>query len=180
MFFLLGTILYQVVSQVNTQAISFYIKIFIVAFCIIFALLNLWDFFKARKEEFGSMKLQLPKGLKKKNQDLIKKGSDSKAGAILMFFIGMAVATGEFLCTGQIYLSSVVIMVQKGSAGVFPVALLAIYSLAFVLPLIVLMIVLYFSKKAFEASEFILDKIAWIKLISAILFVGMAVYMILT
>ena len=89
-------------------------------------------------------------------------------------------ATGEFLCTGQIYLSSVVILVQKGSAGLFPVLLLLLYSIAFVIPLIVLMLVLYISKKYFEASEFILDKIPLIKLISSLLFVAMAVYLILS
>lgn len=48
------------------------------------------------------------------------------------------------------------------------------------IPLIVLMLVLYISKKYFEASEFILDKIPLIKLISSLLFVAMAVYLILS
>ena len=183
MFFLLGTLLYNVIRSVNTKQIAAWLNVFMIVFALLFAALNLWDFFTAKKENFGSMKLQLPKALRKKNEGLLKWAAGyrtARLSGLLLFFIGMIVATGEFLCTGQIYLSSVVILVQKGSAGLFPVLLLLLYSIAFVIPLIVLMLVLYISKKYFEASEFILDKIPLIKLISSLLFVAMAVYLILS
>lgn len=183
MFFLLGTLLYNVIRSVNTKQISAWLNVFMIVFALLFAALNLWDFFTAKKENFGGMKLQLPKALRKKNEGLLKWAAGhrtARLSGLLLFFIGMIVATGEFLCTGQIYLSSVVILVQKGSAGLFPVLLLLLYSIAFVIPLIVLMLVLYISKKYFEASEFILDKIPLIKLISSLLFVAMAVYLILS
>lgn len=127
------------------------------------------------------MNLQLPKKVKKMNYAMLKWGnrfSAAKWGAAILFGIGMIVSTGEFLCTGQIYLSSIVIMVQKGADGMIPTLLLAVYSIAFVLPLVILMIVVYFGKKIFGMSEAVLEKIPWIKLISAVLFVAMAVYLI--
>ena len=154
-----------------------------ILFAICFALLNLWDFFTARSEQYEKMKLQLPKGFKRLNHSMMKwadRFSAQKTGMLIMALIGAAVATGEFLCTGQIYLSSVVIMVQKGVNGILPVVLLVIYSIAFVVPLFVLMLIVYFGKKIFGVSEIVLEKIPVIKLISAVLFVAMAIYLVLT
>lgn len=128
------------------------------------------------------MNLQLPEKVKKMNHAMLRWGnkfSAAKLGAFILFGIGMAVATGEFLCTGQIYLSSVVIMVQKGSGGMIPTLLLAVYSAAFVVPLFIIMLIIYFGKKVFGMSEAVLEKIPLIKLISAVLFVAMAVYLII-
>lgn len=181
MFFLLGTILYNVINSINMSAFSRWLDVVMIVFAVCFALLNLVDFFKARAEKYGEMNLQLPKKVKKMNYAMLKWGnrfSAAKWGAAILFGIGMIVSTGEFLCTGQIYLSSIVIMVQKGADGMIPTLLLAVYSIAFVLPLVILMIVVYFGKKIFGMSEAVLEKIPWIKLISAVLFVAMAVYLI--
>ena len=181
MFFLLGTILYNVMNSINMTAFSRWMNVAMIVFAVCFALLNLLDFFKARAEKYGDMNLQLPKKVKKMNYAMLKWGnqfSAAKWGAVILFGIGMIVSTGEFLCTGQIYLSSIVIMVQKGTDGMIPTLLLAVYSISFVLPLLILMIVVYFGKKVFGMSEAVLEKIPWIKLISAVLFVGMALYLI--
>lgn len=181
MFFLLGTVLYNLMNSINMTVFSKWIDIFMIVFAVCFAVLNILDFFKARAERYGDMNLQLPKKVKKMNQSLLKWGnkfSAAKVGAFIMFGIGMAVATGEFLCTGQIYLSSIVIMVQKGTGGMLPALLLAVYSVAFVTPLFIIMLIIYFGKKVFGVSEAVLEKIPLIKLVSAILFVAMAVYLI--
>ena len=182
MFFLLGTLLYNIISNLEMSLISFWLDIIMIIFAIIFALLNIGDFVQARKENYGAMKVQLPKALKHWNQELLRKSEKyftARLGAIIMFAIGMIVAMGEFLCTGQIYLASIVVMIQKGSADVIPRFQLAFYSLGFILPLLIVMFAIYFGKKVFGVSEWILEKISWIKLITAILFVGMAVYMII-
>lgn len=152
-----------------------------IAFTLCFALLNLLDFFSAKAEHYEKMHLQLPKKLKQWNQKLMRWGekfASSKWCIVVMAGIGMAVSTGEFLCTGQIYLSSIVVLVQKNTAGYLPLLLLFVYSLAFVIPLLILMLVLFFGKKAFGVSEAVLEKIPVIKLISAVLFILIAIYMI--
>ncbi len=182
MFYLLGTILFRVVGEVGRAGFSRWLDVFMIAFAVIFAVLNIMDFFKARKEDYGGMTLQLPGRFKKFNHTMMKWGNHfvaARYGVLIMFGIGMVVAMGEFLCTGQIYLSSIVIMVQRGS-GILPRVLLAVYSIAFVVPLIILMIVVYVGKKVFGASEFVMEKIPWIKLISAMLFVAMAVYVVVS
>ena len=181
MFFLLGTLLYSVISKLNATSFDKWLDLIMIVFAIVFAVLNIIDFFKARAEKYGEMNLQLPSKVKSWNHTLLKWGNKfttEKYGPFVMFIIGMIVATGEFLCTGQIYLSSVVIMVQKGTQGNLPLGLLAIYSVAFVLPLLILMLIVYFGKKIFGMSEAVLEKIPWIKLISAVLFVAMAVYLV--
>lgn len=182
MFFLLGTILYNVVNSINMTVFSKWIDIIMIVFAVCFAALNLFDFYKARAERYGEMNLQLPGKVKKMNHAMIRWGnkfSAARLGTVIIFGIGMAVATGEFLCTGQIYLSSIVIMVQKGTGGMIPTLLLAVYSAAFVIPLLVLMLIIYFGKKVFGMSEAVLEKIPIIKLVSAVLFVAMAVYLII-
>ncbi len=183
MFFLLGTVFYQLMSRIHMSAFSKWMKIFMIAFTICFALLNLVDFFFARAERYEKMHLQLPKKLKQWNQKLMRWGEKfvlSKWCIVVMVGIGMAVATGEFLCTGQIYLSSIVVLVQKNTAGYLPTLLLFLYSVAFVIPLFIIMLIMSFGKKAFGISEAVLEKIPWIKLISSILFIIIAVYMIFT
>lgn len=183
MFFLLGTFFYNLMNKINATAFSRWMDGILIIFVVAFAVLNIVDFFQARSEKYEKMKLQLPGGLKKLNHRVLKWGNRftaTKWAVFIMIVIGMVVATGEFLCTGQIYLSSIVMLVQKGTGGLFPMLLLAIYSVAFVLPLLILMIVIFFGKKVFGMSEFVLEKIPLIKLISALLFIAMAVYMILT
>lgn len=182
MFFLLGTIFYQFISIVDISVIQFITKDLLIVMIVMFAILNMYDFMMAKREKYDKMLLQLPSWLKGYNQRLLKKSTkymDRKIVVILMIMIGMVLAFGEFMCTGQIYLTSIIVLIQGGGMDWLAILYLLIYSVAFVIPLIILTLLISFGKKVFGVSEGLLVKLPMIKVISSILFILFGIYVVL-
>lgn len=181
MFFLLGTVFYNVIAALNISLINILGKVFLLIFVVAFALLNLRDSMEAKKENYDKMVLQLPSKLKRIYHNLMRKTSsyiDSKYLIIVMLLLGMVLAFGEFLCTGQIYLTSILVLVQSDNASLISVVYLLVYSFAFIVPLLAITIFVYFGKKTFDLSEVLLEKLPFIKIASSILFILFGMYIV--
>ena len=181
MFFLLGTVLYNTIAALNINLINTLGKVFLLIFVVTFALLNLRDFMEAKKENYDKMVLQLPSKVKKIYHNLMRKTEkyiNSKYLVIVMLLLGMILAFGEFLCTGQIYLASILVLLQSDNANLISVVYLLAYSFAFVVPLLAITILLYFGKKTFNLSEVLLEKLPFIKIASSILFILFGLYIV--
>jgi cytochrome c biogenesis protein CcdA len=181
MFFLLGTVFYNAMEVLNINLINILGKVFLLLFVAAFALLNLRDSMEARKENYDKMVLQLPSKLKKVYHNLMRKTAkyiDSKYLIIAMLLLGMVLAFGEFLCTGQIYLTSIIVLVQSDNASLMSVIYLLVYSFAFIVPLLAITILMYFGKKTFNLSEVLLEKLPFIKIASSILFIIFGLYIV--
>ena len=89
--------------------------------------------------------------------------------------VGMIIGSTEFLCSGQIYLSSIVTIIQSESI-MFSKAIiyLGIYSAVCILPMILIVLLIDFGKKTFEISKIFVNKIMYIKLSYIVLFTTMA------
>lgn len=181
MFFLLGSIFYKFISKMDTAFLDFITKELLLIIIIAFAVLNIYDFIMAKREKYQKMILQLPSWLKGFNQRIMKKStkySESPFVLLLIVLIGMILAMGEFLCTGQIYLTSIIVLIQDSSLEWLSVFYLILYSLAFVLPLIILTMLVYYGKKVFGLSEKLLNKLPLIKIISSILYIIFGIYVV--
>jgi cytochrome c biogenesis protein CcdA len=132
------------------------------------------DFFAAKRERYDRIFLQLPEVLRRFNHHMIKKASGfSKLNIILFisFFLGMIISLGEFLCTGQIYLATIITIFQTDSQLSNQVLLLLIlYNLGLVLPLIILTLTVYKGREIFEVPGAIRERLHIIKIINALIF----------
>jgi hypothetical protein len=149
-------------------------SIFIIGL-VILTILSIQDYLVTKKEQYGKVKLQLPKLFRKFNHDFMKKSiakfNHSRWMLLLALGTGIIVTTGEFMCSGQIYLSSIITIYHKyPSLSINAFSYLVIYDIAYLFPLLVLILVIYKGKEVFEVSEVIREHLPAIKLIYAITF----------
>lgn len=181
MFLLLGTIFYKVLSNINADLLNFITKDLLIIFIIAFAVLNLNDYVMAKKEKYNRMILQLPSHLKHFNHNIMRrlaKYSTSKYFIVIMVLLGMLLAFGEFMCTGQIYLTSIIVLIQGSRIEWIAVLYLIIYSFAFIIPLLIMTLLVYYGKKVFNLSETLLVKLPIIKVVSSVLFLLFGLYIV--
>lgn len=175
MYFLLGTILFSMLSKYEIGWLPYITKITIIIFTIILICLCIKDYISARNESYGKIILQLPVKLRKFNHSLIKRTSNiSKQWLIILisFILGLIISCGEFLCTGQIYLATILTILHT-DRGLYLQAILYlfVYVIAFVIPLIIIIIFVNKGREIFNISEILRERLHIIKLINAAVFI---------
>jgi len=173
-YLLLGTAFYSILSQLNFDLVNALVKVVLVVIFGGLSLMNFLDFFAAKNEAYGHIRMQLPTGLRKFNHDMMKgltDGKNEKSLLAVCFLLGVLISAGEFLCTGQIYLATILYVLQN-SPGLNMISLtyFVVYCLAFILPLVVITIAVHKSKSYFNLSELVRGNMHIIKLVNAMLF----------
>lgn len=173
-YMLIGTLLYSILGNINFDKVNLIIKWFLILFSSFLAVMNLIDAIHAKNNNYGKIRLQLPKKIRKANHNFINK-SVNQATSILSIFIGLAlglvISGGEFLCTGQLYLATIVSMASDNTTLSWgAISQLIIYSLGFVLPIVVVVIVADQTMNSFRLSEFFRKKMFAIKIANMIFF----------
>jgi cytochrome c biogenesis protein CcdA len=122
---------------------------------LIFGCLNVYDYFKFKKGKHEEAKLKLPKFLKKRIDTLIREKMEMKNTIIAAIIIGFGVSVGGFICTGQVYLPTIMFVVTQYSAlKIKGLAYLFLYNLAFVMPLIIIFTAAYKGTESINLSLF--------------------------
>ncbi|MCX7745524.1 MAG: thioredoxin domain-containing protein [Clostridia bacterium] len=182
-YFLLGTLLFCALAKVNLTWLQSILKYVMLSFVTVIFFMNLHDFFAAKFEKYGKIKLQLPFSLRKLNHTCMKRVSSISNPKILVtlsFLTGAIISLGEFLCTGQIYLATIVTVIQTTqSLNYTALFYFLLYVTAFIIPLIILTVVIYKGKEIFDVSEVVRSKMHWVKLINALLFLLFFIFIIL-
>lgn len=183
-FFLLGTVLYSAFEQIGAvlAPVGKALQLIIAVLALVFAALNFADYFMAKRNEYGKIRFQLPKRLRSFQQDYMQNavncGSKYLVGTV--FITGIVVSVGEFLCTGQLYLASILYMMQRQAAWDLTVVLLfLVYLLAMDLPLLLLTILAKRGSQVLKLSELTRGKLPWIKLLYGFMFLVFAVLLFL-
>ncbi len=150
---------------------------------ILFAF-NLYDYFVSKNEDYGKVKNQLPKWVKRMNKRIMKTftGAMDEQGQkgnltgviLLTFFLGVTLSFTEFVCTGQIYLG-ILDGVRQFQTVYGYVALLS-YNVMFVLPMIVIAVIAIKSESIVGVSNWMRENLHLIKLGNTLLFLGIAIY----
>ena len=136
------------------------------------------DAVRVFRQDYGKIRTQLPAGMRKWNHRLIRRaaGYGGALKPLLILGLGMAVSVGEFFCTGQIYMASITYLLKHQVGSVWPYFL--IYVTAMSLPSALMLVVLQKTRNAERISEAMLRHLGAVKLISALLFLGFALYFI--
>lgn len=108
--------------------------------CLLFFIAACVDVAFALKKGAGGMRFGLPASFRNKIHSLIRHNaagrSASLVSGLILAGIGFVVSSLELVCTGQIYLP--VLMLINRTAAVNSILLLAVYNLAFIAPLVLL------------------------------------------
>lgn len=182
-FLLLGTVLYAAFEQISAilKPVGRILQIVIAVLAIGFAILNFMDYFMAKKNQYGKIRFQLPPKLRAFQRDYLENtlncGGKYLTGTV--FIAGIVLSVGEFLCTGQLYLASILYMMQRQSAWNWAVLLeFVVYLLAMAAPLLLLTVLAKRGAQVLRLSEMTRGKLPWIKLLYGVLFLLFAVLLL--
>ena len=107
------------------------------AFVFIVAVLNVRDGILCLRGRMAEMTLQLPGALKAQIHGVVRRGARHHRFVIAAFLIGLAISVLELACTGQVYLPTIVYMLNRAETRWDGLGLLLAYNAAFILPLFV-------------------------------------------
>ena len=165
--------------------------------CFVLAGLSLFDAYMCHKSPSNKMVLQLPTWAKTFIHSKIRSNylNSSQGFNVLpptltsriinhcalglsAFLLGMIISIVEGLCTGQVYLPTIVYLAKEKNS-IAALIWLVWYNLLFILPLLVLLglVVFGFSQKRIE--EWFQKQLVWSKLLLAMFFVGIGLTLLL-
>ncbi|MBP7088122.1 MAG: hypothetical protein KBB01_02345 [Candidatus Omnitrophica bacterium] len=160
--------------------IYFFIRFFyhfIAVFCFLMGIAALYDYFKFKKtnQSEGAI-LQLPKFIKRRISITIgsqlrqKKQNSVWALAISSFTVGSLVSLLEAVCTGQVYVPIIVVILKNSTLKLKAATYLVLYNLMFIFPLVVIFILSLIGVSHLRFSNFLKKHLGTIKLLMAFLF----------
>jgi len=150
------------------------------ALLLILAVISLRDALAYRRTGKASdVRLQLPERLKTRLHGLVRTGVRSHHIAVAGVLLGAAVTLIESVCTGQVYVPTLVLVVRAGRSAGHALTLLGLYNLMFVTPLIIVFALVYKGLETPALLKWSRANVVPGKLLMAALFVAMAVLIIL-
>ncbi|MDD5617557.1 MAG: hypothetical protein PHG69_00545 [Candidatus Omnitrophica bacterium] len=157
--------------------------------CFILAYLNLSDFTKYLKtKKTDSFKTKLPKAVRSRINSIIsvfyrpeqKDKFKSKLALVIgTFIVGFIVSLLEAVCTGQVYLPVIVLILKEPGMRIKAVTYLLLYNFMFIIPLLAILFVAILGASSKKLEEFFKSKIAFIKFLMFCLFFGLGMFLIL-
>jgi len=148
--------------------------------CIALAVFSFMDVTKARKGELKDMSLNLPNGLRKRINAVIRKGRGTNRYVISAFATGLVISLLELACTGQVYLPTIIFVSSMSELRLRAIFYLIIYNLLFILPLMVVFILAYFGTSSKELTLFLKKHAASVKIGLGILFFALGTWLLLS
>ncbi|MDX9801470.1 MAG: cytochrome c biogenesis protein CcdA [Spirochaetia bacterium] len=194
-YILIGFGFYTLLSEaMDISMVRFAIKIAVTVMTLFFAGASFYDYllFKKAGRDAGAAStastsssastaskanaeslLKLPDFLARRIHEAVR-GRVKKNSALWgVFAAGVIVSVMELACTGQIYLPSIIYMLQKGDTG-YGFILLLIYNTGFVLPVIAVFIILAAGYRAERINSFFQSNIHISKALLSMIFMLLA------
>lgn len=167
-YIIIGSGLIKIIQLINTSTfVGYLFNGIILILIIIFISLTTIDIIRYIKtKKTSSLLNQLPKKTKEKIHEVVRTRLKGNKIIVGSFIIGINISILEGLCTGQIYLPILRIIMKNNSLNIKAFFYLLSYNTMFILPLLIVFIVFYnlqkieiltiFSKKYFLTSKIFL------------------------
>ena len=177
-YFLLGLGAFKLISAMDgLHTVSCVISWSAVALAGIVGIISFVDAFRFKKS--GNAKditLQLPKSVKLRIHKIITtnmKGSRLIIGTVVTGFL---VTLLEAVCTGQVYLPTIVMMTNSASGGMKLTGwlYLLLYNFIFIVPLLAVMIAVYYGMTWNKLSKMMQNNLTLLKILLGTVMVGLA------
>jgi len=174
----IGLLFAQLLSALNLSRLPLFAKLILTILCGLLIIANIRDAYLATQERYGEIKNQLPIPLRRFLHQRIDKSlnASNRWLAASICLLGMIVASGEFLCAGQLYLASLIAQVHSGGAGGRMIPLLIVFSAMFLMPSVALSALVIRGRRVFDLSERVRGHMPLIKIGTAVLMAGICVW----
>lgn len=177
-YLLVGMGLLKVVQSLGIlSSLGRWVYLLTALLCAILAALTFRDLARARQGKLGEMTLKLPLSLRKRINKVIREGAQVRAFVGMAFVTGFLVSLIELACTGQVYLPTIVYVLSQPDLAARAFLYLILYCLMFVLPLVVVFVLSYLGTTSEQLGQFVNRHTASIKLLTGVIFVGLALWM---
>jgi cytochrome c biogenesis protein CcdA len=177
-YLLVGVGLLEAVQSLSFfTALGRWVYLLTALLCVVLAVFTFRDFFKARQGQVSEMTLKLPLRLRRQIHKVIREGAQVRAFVAMAFVTGFLVSLIELACTGQVYLPTIVYVLSRPELAAQAFFYLVLYCLMFILPLVVVFVLSYFGTTSEQLGRFVNRYTSTIKLVTALVFVGLALWM---
>jgi cytochrome c biogenesis protein CcdA/glutaredoxin len=170
-YLLMGLGLSALVEQINmVSTVGRLIYGVTALICLTLAVVSVADYVKIRRGHLTEIALQLPKSLKQRIHSTIRSHSRMRNTIAAAFGAGVLVSVFELVCTGQVYLPTIVFMTGVAEQRLTAITYLILYNLMFVLPLLAVFTVTYFGISSQRLTVVFQQHAGAVKLLTAALF----------
>jgi hypothetical protein len=163
--------------------VSYILAIFFLLACAIVAALNIIDCVNLLRKKNARIYMQLPIAFRRFNRKLLENLFAANKATFLLpiiFVAGLIISAGEFLCTGQIYLASILYTLQRGvESQTVTIIVFLTYIIAMCIPSIILIILVGKGRSILALSNILQERLWLIKLLNGLLFTLIAVLIII-
>jgi len=111
---------------------------------------------------------------------VIRVGLSTRGLAVGSVAVGVLVPLLESVCTGQVYLPTIVFVVRAPGLRADALAYLLLYNLMFIAPLVAILVIAYLGVRSDRLGHFLRRHLAAFKLAMALLFLSLGILVILT
>ena len=122
--------------------------------------------------------LQLPGFLKRRIHATVRVGARHRHFVIAAFVAGIVISFLELACTGQVYLPTILFMLNTGRDVAGAIVFLIVYNLAFIFPLLAVFACAYFGLKSDTLSRLLQRHAAAVKFATAALFLLLFIFFV--
>ncbi len=179
-YLLMGIALYHALFYVKgISAVSALLFPVTGTVALLFGFYSLYDYFKVRTEEEEEMLLQLPERVKKLIRRTIRSNFRSHYLVLITFFTGAIISLLEFMCTGQVYLPTIVYIIGVPGYQAKALFYLVLYNLMFIWPLVTIFVTAYYGVSSDRLLSFFKENLGIMKLLMSGLFFMLAMFMFL-
>jgi len=151
---------------------------FTAVLCLALAGISLHDYLKARQGKIDEMKIRLSLDLRRHVHRVIRQGAQVRAFYPVAFGVGAIVSLIQLTCTSPIYIGIVFLVHEVPEMQANAYLYLLLYNLAYIVPLVVIFVLAYFGTSSEQLGNFITQRTAPIKLLTAVVFLVMAGWLI--
>jgi cytochrome c biogenesis protein CcdA len=174
-YFLIGLGAASVLNRIQAiRPIAETVRWLTALLALVVMVLSLRDGVLCLRGQMAEMNLQLPNGLKSRIHGMIRRGTRVRHFVIGAFVTGLVVSLLELACTGQVYAPTIVYMMNTGRAA-DAIGYLLVYNLAFVLPLLVILMLTCWGVGSEALTRWLQRHAAAVKFATAVLFLVLAV-----
>jgi cytochrome c biogenesis protein CcdA len=177
-YLLVGVGLFKAIQSLDFfPSLGRWVYLLTAMLCIILAIFTIRDFFRARQGKTTEMTLKLPNSLRRRINKVIRESVQVQAFVAMALVTGFVVSLIELACTGQVYYPTIVYMTSVPEFASRAFLFLVFYCLMFIIPLIVVFLFSYFGTSSEQLGLFVARHIATVKGLTAVVFVGLALWM---
>lgn len=126
-----------------------------------------------------SITLKLPRRIKLIMNSVMRLFSTTRHALLAAFFIGVLVTLLETVCTGQVYVPTLVLIIKSGASPFLGLVYLLLYNLMFILPLVIVFGLILYGIKVQHLIDWSKRQVVKSKIIMGCLFVALALVLVL-